>query len=341
MLERAAHADALAQVYSQLADLPLVEGVPLSAWPGWTPQHEIRLREKAADACVYSAFHVEPNGRARVLVTLPLSAVQIEEEGWPRLVGGVIIAVGRADTRVAGTEAPPGWEHVPSRCRELAVAAAQEIVRAALTRRITRDIVNRGFALPPDDMVERVNRALTFADPVFEPYQLCRVSGRLTLSSILPGLAAGPRDTTSGSGAPVSDVATTNGFAVAPQNVSEAGPGGEVELPTPPSWAQRRLRATGRGAGGTGADAESKHAAAEQAARIDALIKMAREIDKLPLTGDYATVRDFVLAHPDDDDAWSAYLTAGRTVEIAWEADTCTITLEWDLGTLWALIEHR
>ena len=164
--------------------------------------------------------------------------------------------------------------------------------------------------------------AMQWEEPVYEAGQVCRVRAWVRLAGASEASRFEASHGMDGA------VVEAHGYGMAPLGQTFR-PSGRGRWLDPPAWASRRLIASGRGA-------DKEPAAAERVAHIDAMVKLAREVDSLPLPERMGgTVRAFILAHPDCADVWSAFLESVRLTDERSSASEATVMVEIELDRLW------
>jgi hypothetical protein len=104
-------------------------------------------------------------------------------------------------------------------------------------------------------------------------------------------------------------------------------------------WALQVVQATGRG---VLPDDATDRLAAERAARIDALLRISRQVDRLAVPyPPGATVGDVLRQNRVDDDVWAAYLETAWVVASECGEGLCSVTVALDLRVLWELVACR
>jgi hypothetical protein len=391
---RRAAAIAFGEVTARLLRLPMTERETVGQWIGSRTPVDLAMRQAAyqlrqvkivspdnADVCrVEVSLIVSEMARtwARRLRQESLASVEELEQirEWSsRAEQGRLSATGTAD-RVAGPALisapsegatsqpamPPGWEHLPIEAlgfaRRAAAADAAERMRARCRelRLATGESLGDVFDLYgtfEDAFLKQMQRRLD-AQPIYEPFGVCRLPARLSLKEIAEVLSRAAADTPAEVGLPrvdltqLADPAQRKAIAVegvgVPPTPRLAWPG-QSPADEVPAWATETLTAVGQSPAGTdastGTDATGQREAAIRRARLDAIRNMWLQVDELTLP-DGRRARDAILAHPELADELAA-LENRMTDASAPEIDTegrASVKIVMPLGPLWDTLSH-
>lgn len=298
---------------------------------------DVALRSAAYRSCEFSTPRMTEAGKSRVTATIDLGRMRAElaeRSGYDRVAcaveplgDGSLASVGIAPIATNGfpesASIPPGWENTTAEGVQLAERAARQSAIEAVGDRLA-ELIGRDAA---EGIGLRYVGAVTFESPRYDPCQVCTVVARVCVKDALRVAyvdLVGPAELGE-------KVIEAEGHGTSPLSRMLNPPRRQV-FAEAPDWAERRLIATGHGA-------DADELIAMRAARIDATVKLAREIDKLALpAGVGTTVRDFILQHSDCDDVWSAYLTSARATSMECTEGQCRVTVEADLAWLWRII---
>ena len=377
-LERICLAKARSELCGRIGALPLREGTTVTDWlmreaeldralrlwartrPAQSGMRlysdaagEIDVRATPAELLTELLRLVEDYPGAASAARLDAAKLRTAADAWP-----ILWTTGRAAvSRGARAGQPPGWEDVDAEGVELARAAATADAQNALLAAVGRLKVSsarrlREFIESSDEVRQAVQAELQRAARVkveFAPDQVAVVEARVTMRDLLRMLtrvyqehyhgeefeAADFREMVLLAG---QDELMATGLAAPPGEFALRSRYELVELNVP-DWAASTLNATGRFEPGDGESADQ--AALAQAARLDGIAQLGRQVENLVIQKD-VTVAEFLRYHQELKDDVALFLSGARMVSApaALPAGGVEVKVELPLRRLWEIVRR-
>lgn len=347
LLERLALARARADLWRQVAALPIRPGLSVGQWANRDAGLDralrlwVRARPAAGNPRIYSDSTADGDVRletAELLRTLqrlrsefspdggqPVTDADLAEAArrWPVLWGA-----GQADKQeqAAAGKRPRGWEDVTAEGVELARRAAAADALAALldqagtlkisAARRLREFFDAGAELRLAVAVGLEQHASVQIETALDQVAVAEAS--ITLPALIRVLTQAHQEKYKGADFHAADFREMAlladrerleavGLACPPASALVREPYELLDLDAP-AWADSTLSAVGRSAGGAGAAAPSA-----DAARLDAVDQLRQKAEALPLRGG-ATVEQFLGYHTDLKEDVVLWLSGARQV---------------------------
>ncbi len=343
--ELAARASALQALNDQVMLARNASGLAIWEVCGEDIDAHLTVRRLVRERSVFFPGSFDSDGAVRVVAALKVGELcneadtGVAERLRRSFVGvrpRVFVAVGRVSSAAVvlsglGEACPAGWENVSPGGRESAVLAARDGLILALMRRIGGDSSRESLAARRE-LAAKVAAMVEVGEAEFLPEQVCAVKGRVPIGCLLE---TDDRET--------SDQHTEAvGYGLPPRSDTLGASGRRVPVATNPEWVGSTCRVVGRGVVEQALASEEMRFEASRAARIDAMVELARRVDDLPLPIDggwlASRVGELIAAHGEDADVWRFLLDSVKFGSEEVRGDVCQVSAELDLAPVWRLV---